>query len=79
MTPARAGGPEMTPAGDGTNDLEPAALMVEPRLAEWRDRLGDASGKVPVLAGSGSTWFVEGELPGDGRRVVRTVRMDRMR
>ena len=77
--PARGGGPETTPAGDGANDLEPAALMVEPRLAEWRDRLGDASGRAPVLAGSGSTWFVEGELPGDGRRVVRTVRMDGIR
>ena len=42
------------------NDLEPAALAVEPRLAEWRDRLGDATGLEPCLAGSGSTWFVEG-------------------
>jgi 4-diphosphocytidyl-2-C-methyl-D-erythritol kinase len=76
LGPARGGGPEITPAGDGSNDLEPAALALEPRLAEWRDRLGDASGKVPALAGSGSTWFVEGNFPGDGRRVVRTVRMD---
>ena len=51
------------PAGDGPNDLEPAALAVEPRLADWRDRLGDATGQAPVLAGSGSTWFVEGALP----------------
>lgn len=60
------------PTADGPNDLEPAALDVEPRLAEWRDRLGDAAGARPVLAGSGSTWFVEGELPGGGRLVVRT-------
>jgi hypothetical protein len=26
-----------------------------------------------VLAGSGSTWFVEGAFPGDDRIVVRTV------
>ena len=59
------------PTGPGGNDLEPAALAVEPRLAAWRDRLGDATGEQPHLAGSGSTWFVEGEFPGDGRIVVR--------
>jgi 4-diphosphocytidyl-2-C-methyl-D-erythritol kinase len=51
------------PRSDGPNDLEPAALAVEPRLAEWRDRLGGATGQVPVLAGSGGTWFVEGAFP----------------
>lgn len=61
------------PTADGPNDLEPAALVVEPRLAEWRDRLGDATGLVPCLAGSGSTWFVEGAFPGPDRVVVRTV------
>lgn len=61
------------PVADGPNDLEPAALAVEPRLAEWRDRLGEATGCTPVLAGSGGTWFVEGEFPGDGRVVVRTT------
>ena len=62
------------PRADGPNDLEPAALVVEPRLAEWRDRLGEATGRTPVLAGSGSTWFVEGDVPGDGRVVTRTSR-----
>jgi len=61
------------PSGPGANDLEPAALAVEPRLAEWRDRLGDATGLTPCLAGSGSTWFVEGEFPGEDRVVVRTT------
>lgn len=61
------------PTAEGPNDLEPAALAVEPSLARWRDRLGDATGQTPALAGSGSTWFVEGEFPGDGRVVVRTV------
>lgn len=61
------------PTGDGANDLEPAALVVEPRLAEWRDRLADATGETPVLAGSGSTWFVPGAHPAAGT-VVRTVR-----
>jgi 4-diphosphocytidyl-2-C-methyl-D-erythritol kinase len=62
------------PSGEGANDLEPAALVVEPRLAEWRDRLGDATGSTPVLAGSGSTWFVEGAFPGEDRVVTRTDR-----
>jgi len=62
------------PHGDNGNDLEPAALKVEPRLAEWRDRLGDATGQTPRLAGSGATWFVEGEFPGEGRVVVRVSR-----
>jgi 4-diphosphocytidyl-2-C-methyl-D-erythritol kinase len=57
----------------GVNDLEPAALHVEPRLAAWRDRLGDATGRTPTLAGSGGTWFVEGTFPGDDRIVTRTI------
>lgn len=62
------------PVSDNFNDLEPAALRVEPLLAGWRDRLGDATGKRPRLAGSGSTWFVPGEHPGGGRAVVRAAR-----
>lgn len=61
------------PVGDGANDLEAAALHLEPELAKWRDRLGDATGVAPVMAGSGSTWFVPGEFPGDGRVVVHAV------
>jgi 4-diphosphocytidyl-2-C-methyl-D-erythritol kinase len=62
------------PAGDNGNDLEPAALAVEPALARWRDRLGDASGSTPRLAGSGGTWFVEGDHPAAGGMVVRAAR-----
>jgi 4-diphosphocytidyl-2-C-methyl-D-erythritol kinase len=58
------------PAGDNGNDLEPAALAVEPRLAVWRDQLGDATGRTPRLAGSGSTWFVEGAHPDVPEAVV---------
>jgi len=43
------------------NGLQAAALDVEPRLAGWRDVLEDATGRSARLAGSGSTWFVEGE------------------
>ena len=63
------------PSGSGPNDLEPAALAVEPRLAIWRDRLAEATGVVPVLAGSGATWFVAGAHPGQGRLVVRVWRL----
>lgn len=51
------------PSGQGQNDLEGPALKVEPELGTWRDRLGDLTGLDPVLAGSGSTWFVEVEGP----------------
>ncbi len=48
------------PAPAGVNDLEGAAVAVEPRLAAWRDHLAELLGRRPWLAGSGSTWFVEG-------------------
>ena len=60
------------PQGENGNDLEPAALKAEPRLSEYRDRLAEATGQTPRLAGSGSTWFVEGEHPSPDHRVVRT-------
>ena len=60
------------PVGDNGNDLEPAALAAVPELVDWRDRLGEATGETPRLAGSGGTWFVEGAFPGEDRLVVRT-------
>ena len=52
------------PRDDAPNALTVAALTVEPRLARWRDALGELTGAEPALAGSGSTWFVElGEPP----------------
>lgn len=63
------------PRGEGSNDLVPAALSVEPRLAAWRDRLAAATGRPPQLAGSGGTWFVEGAFPDvAGAVVTRTDR-----
>jgi 4-diphosphocytidyl-2-C-methyl-D-erythritol kinase len=63
------------PQGDGPNDLEAAALAVDPRLAVWRDRLEQATGLRPWLTGSGGTWFVEGSFPDvPGSIVVRTDR-----
>ena len=60
------------PRSAGPNDLEAAALVVAPQLADWRDALAAATGAVPVLAGSGSTWFVDGGFPAAGR-VVHTL------
>ncbi|HUS61348.1 MAG TPA: 4-(cytidine 5'-diphospho)-2-C-methyl-D-erythritol kinase, partial [Acidimicrobiales bacterium] len=51
------------PTGDGPNDLLAAALVVEPQLGRWRDRIREAAGAEPVLAGSGATWFLEGHHP----------------
>lgn len=53
--------PEDAISISGVNDLEGAAMAVEPRLREWRDDIFDASGQIPILAGSGSTWFVLGD------------------
>ena len=51
------------PTAEGANDLEPAALVVEPRLVTWRDRITEAAGTAPTLAGSGATWFLHGHHP----------------
>jgi 4-diphosphocytidyl-2-C-methyl-D-erythritol kinase len=73
------------PTADGPNDLEPAALAIEPELRRWRDLIGDRVGAAPILAGSGATWFTDGEranalddLIDEGARVVvaRTVPAD---
>ena len=61
------------PSGTHGNDLEPAALSAYPELVAHRDRFADSTGMRPRLAGSGSTWFVEGDVPGPGHVVVRTV------
>lgn len=61
------------PRGANGNDLEPAALEVEPRLDQYRRALEQATGQTARLAGSGSTWFVEGAYPGEGRIVVDTI------
>ena len=61
------------PKGSNGNDLEPAALEVEPRLDQYRRALEQATGRTARLAGSGSSWFVEGAYPGDDRIVVGTT------
>jgi len=49
------------PRADRPNDLEPAAIAVDPRMATWKQRISDAAGLPVHLAGSGATWFVYGE------------------
>ncbi len=56
------GGPRHAGSPQGANDLEPAALVAEPRLLRVRDRITDAAGVAPLLAGSGSTWFLRGHF-----------------
>jgi 4-diphosphocytidyl-2-C-methyl-D-erythritol kinase len=61
------------PQDPGGNDLTAAALAVVPQLGALRDDLGESTGQVPRLAGSGSTWFVDGAFPAPGRVVPRAV------
>ncbi len=61
--------------GGEPNGLTAAALAVEPRLAHWRDALGELTGMEPVLAGSGSTWFVEGGPPEAGMPSAPALRL----
>ena len=63
------------PRGPNGNDLEAAALAFAPELAAARDALGDATGLTPRLAGSGSSWFVEGAFP-DAGTVYRAIPAD---
>ena len=73
------------PTGDGPNDLEAAAVEVEPALRWWRREIGARAGTAPTLAGSGATWFLEGahgnalaDLVDEGATIVqaRTVPAD---
>jgi 4-diphosphocytidyl-2-C-methyl-D-erythritol kinase len=47
------------PCGELGNDLEPAAVALQPRLRWWRDLVTAVAGEVPRLAGSGGTWYLE--------------------
>jgi len=66
---------DQDPGDDGPNALTAAALAVEPRLAAWRDALGEWAGVAPVLAGSGSTWFVEAGAVGAGTDIPQNLRV----
>ena len=68
-------GPGTGPRAE-VNDLEAPALVVEPRLAAWKRYLSDLTGQEPRLAGSGSTWFVEGTPAGLGLEGRGTLTLD---
>jgi 4-diphosphocytidyl-2-C-methyl-D-erythritol kinase len=53
--------------GDGPNDLEPAALSVEPRLSRVKGWITEATGEVPTLAGSGASFFLVVSASDQGR------------
>jgi 4-diphosphocytidyl-2C-methyl-D-erythritol kinase len=59
--------------GSSTNDLEKAAIAVEPRLARFRDLLAATARRHSSLAGSGATWFVECEEQ-EAALIARDVR-----
>ncbi len=61
------------PTGEYDNDLEPAVIDLVPEMAIWRDKLHEITGVRPTLAGSGSTWFVEGSFTGEGLQTYTTV------
>lgn len=61
--PAQRTGSGDVNGGVGTvNDLTAAALVAESRLESWRDAISRITGRTPALAGSGSTWWIEGSL-----------------
>lgn len=66
---------DAAPSHEGPNELTAAALATEPRLRPWREALGDLTGCAPRLAGSGSTWFVEGGPPEAGTADAPELRL----
>jgi 4-diphosphocytidyl-2-C-methyl-D-erythritol kinase len=65
----------LSPESTSGNDLEAPATLVEPRLTVWRDTLAAATGVAPRLAGSGSTWFVEGSPESFGLQSGQPLRV----
>lgn len=58
------------------NDLEPAAERVEPRLTAFREDLARVAGGDPVLAGSGSAYWLAQADPDHARRTAARVRAE---
>jgi 4-diphosphocytidyl-2-C-methyl-D-erythritol kinase len=62
--------------GSVRNDLEAAAFAVAPELGAWRAWIQAATGTAPILAGSGSTFFIEGTKAELGLDGIDFVDMD---
>ena len=58
------------------NELRPAAERVRPALRRWREVLEDLCGAEAVLAGSGSTLFVEGSRASLGLTGLDVLEVD---
>ncbi len=61
-----------------SNDLEPAAIAVEPRLEQFRDELRELVGAEPILCGSGSTYaalFENRALADAAAETIRSARL----
>jgi len=58
----RADGSRSGPAqrGHANNDLLTAAVATAPALERWGAHFAELTGRTPALAGSGSSWWVEG-------------------
>jgi 4-diphosphocytidyl-2-C-methyl-D-erythritol kinase len=69
---------DLPPAPDDgpPNDLEAPVLAIEPRMARWRELLAALTGRRPRLAGSGSTWFFDGDPADLGLDSSRPLRLD---
>ena len=66
-------GPVARLIGELANDLEPAAEMVEPGLADFRRSLEQAAGRPAILAGSGSAYVVPLERGVDPAELAESI------
>lgn len=57
------------------NALEAAAFLVAPELIAWRTWIMEATGEPPILAGSGSTFYLEGTKAELGLEGVERMEM----
>jgi 4-diphosphocytidyl-2-C-methyl-D-erythritol kinase len=67
---------EQRAAVDGRNELLAAALAVAPSLVGWKAELEALSDQEPVLAGSGSTFFLEGSKASLGLEGLEVIERD---
>ena len=82
-TAASTGPGTRTAGAAAPNALTAAAWPWSPAWPSWRDALRELAGAEPTLAGSGSTWFVEGGPPAEAPRTelwrTETARLVRAR
>ncbi|ABE63951.1 4-diphosphocytidyl-2-C-methyl-D-erythritol kinase [Nitrobacter hamburgensis X14] len=62
---------------DGTNDLEPPAIRVQPVIGEVLARLRATGARLSRMSGSGATCFAIFGNEADARNAAQTIRLDR--